>query len=236
MTEDKGFVYVALERSSQIENIQLAQKLSENVKSDRYGFKPNLHSIADFSSEAMTPHDYIRELKQFERRIFVDLKMWNGGRTMERIARGCADLEVDIINMYAHAGLKAMERIHGALAGSRTKLFGLTVLTHYTDEDTLSLYGKNMKDAVRMLAERCYYQADGVILPGTQLEVVQDLSIQKLCPGIRPSWFEDKKINDQEQVVTPEEAIAHGADYLVIGSPILNSDNPSFALERILKN
>lgn len=235
MTNNKSIVFVALDYDSQQKNFSVAHNLAREVDSNSYGFKINLDSVANFSPDAQTPYSFIRSITDLGKPIFVDMKMWNGGRTMENIAKGCADLGVDIVNMYPHAGGKFVEKVRGALEGTNTKLFGLTVLTHYTDDDTKRLYGKNVRDTVRMLAEmNNEFGVDGIVVPGTQLEVVRDFPYLKLCPGVRPSWFEDKKVNAQEQIVTPEEAISQGANYLVIGSPILKSGNPSAALERIL--
>lgn len=230
-------VYVALDYNSQRENFDFAQRLDKEVDSHRFGFKINLDSIANFSHDALNPYFFTKQIKDLGRPVFVDMKIWNGGRTMENMAKGCAELGVDIINMYPHAGLNFMRRVHDSLAGSQTKLFGLTVLTHYTDEDTERLYGRNLKDSVKMLAKMSQdYGAEGIVVPGTQLNAVKDLSLLKLCPGIRPYWDDDKKANAQKQIITPEEAILQGADYLVIGSPIRNSQNPAEALERILED
>ena len=234
--DDNKFVYVALDYNSQQRNFDFAKCLVESVNSDRFGHKVNLDSIADFSPTALNPYSFIKSIKNLGKPVFIDFKMWNGGRTMENIAQGCADLEVDIINMYPHVGGKFMERVVSTLSGSQTKLFGLTVLTHYNDLDTIKLYGKNLQDSVRMLAEMNYNSgASGIVVPGTQLDVVRDLPLKKLCAGIRPTWFEDRKVNDQEQTVTPYQALNNGADYIVIGSPIRKSKNPSKALERVIQ-
>jgi len=235
MANNESLVFVALDYDSQQRNFNVAKDLTRDVNSDSYGFKINLDSVADFSADAQTPYSFVKSITGLGKPVFVDMKMWNGGRTMENIAKGCADLGVDILNMYPHAGGKFVQRVKKSLEGTNTKLFGLTVLTHYTDEDTQRLYGKNVRDTVIMLGEMNYeFGVDGIVVPGTQLEVVRNFSYLKLCPGIRPSWFEDKKANAQEQIVTPKEAISQGANYLVVGSPILKSDNPSAALERIL--
>ena len=231
----KGFVYVALDHNSQGDNIQFANVLSRGVDSKKYGFKINLDSLANFSPHALNPYFIIRRIKELGRPVFVDMKMWNGGRTMENVAKGCAELGVDIINMYPHAGEKFMRKVKKALEGSNTKLFGLTVLTHYTDADTERLYGKNLKDATVMLARMNYnFGADGIILPGTQLGNVTGIHLPKMSPGIRPLWYENKRDNFQEQIVTPSEAIHRGARYIVVGSPIAKSEKPEKALEKIL--
>src|SRR3989344_483852 len=208
---ENKLVYQALDYNDQKENIIFAEELYEKVNSDKFGFKINLDSLISFSPSALKPYDLINYFLIFKKQIFLDLKMWNGGRTMENIAKGSADLGVAIINMYPHAGGKFMKRVKKSLDSSNTKLFGLTVLTHYTDEDTLELYGKNLTEAVRMLAQMNYDSgADGVIVPGNQLDTVKDIPLLKLCPGIRPEWFIDKKANNQEQTVTHQQAFSSG--------------------------
>lgn len=233
---DNSLVYVALDYDSQQKNIEFATRLAESVDSDRFGFKINLDSVADFSSTALNPYSIVKLVMGLGRSVFVDMKMWNGGRTMRNIAEGCAALDVDLINMYPHAGMKFMEGTVRVLEGTNTKLFGLTVLTHYTDEDTRKLYGKSLSGTVRMFAEMGRdYGAHGIVVPGTQLDVVEDLDFLKLCPGVRPEWFEDKKANAQEQIVTPTDGVRGGANFLVVGSPIRKSSNPSRALEKIIE-
>jgi len=206
---NKGFVFVALDYDSQLDNISFATKLAENVHSIDYGFKINLDSVANFNPDALSPFAMVSAINKLYRPIFVDMKMWNGGRTMENIAKGCADSGVNIINIYPQAGKKFIEKVKRSLEETNTKLFGLTVLTHYTDKDTQRLYGKSLRDSVRMFAEMNQeFGVDGIVVPGTQLDVVQNFSYLKLCPGIRPEWYENKKVNEQEQTVTPIEAIS----------------------------
>jgi orotidine-5'-phosphate decarboxylase len=236
MKTEKPFVYVALDYDNFKENLALAHDLVEGVKSEGYGFKLNLDGVLNFGPDSPNACKIVSSFIVLNCNIFVDLKMWNGGRTMENLAKGCADLGISIINAYPHAGNKFIERIKQALSGSRTRLFTLTVLTHYTEEDTCGLYNLSLSDAVRMFVEMGLdYGADGIIVPGTQLLAVSDLEISKLVPAIRPSWYEDKKTNDQEQTVTPTEAVGRGANFLVVGSPIRKSKNPVEALEKILQ-
>jgi len=233
----KPFIYAAMDYDNQSKVFE-GTKLLADVDSNRYGFKVNLDSVADFSPGSVGPNEFIRIMSEYAkgRPLFVDLKMWNGGRTMTNIAKGCADLGVDIINVYPHAMGKFVEKVAKAVDGSKTKLFTLTVLTHYTNEDTQRLYGRNLADSTRMLAELGVQNgAHGIIVPGNQLDVVKDLDVWKLVPAIRPTWYEDRKANEQEQTVTPAEAVNGGATHLVVGSPILKSDDRIKALERILQ-
>ncbi len=234
----KPLVYVALDYNTQRENIVFAEELEEKVSKEGYGFKINLDSVlGNFEPGNLTPNCMTKIIQSFEKPVFVDLKMWNGGRTMQNITKGCADLGVDIINMYVHAGENFFKKVLEKLEGTETKLFGLTVLTHYTDEDTQKLYGCSFTEAVAKFARLAdNYKAEGIIVPGTQLNTVKRFTkLKKLVPAIRPEWYEDKKDNAQEQIVTPTEAVEGGADYLVIGSPIRNSPDPAEALEKILE-
>ena len=226
MSENSGFVYVALDYLNQSDNIAFAQELAGQVDSDRFGFKVNLDSVANFSPNALNPFSFVEEIRKTGRPVFVDMKMWNGGRTMEEVARGCADSGVEIVNMYPHAGGKFIERVKNSLDGSGTKLFTLTVLTHYTDLDTQNLYGCSLNEAVRRLAKIGFESGADGHLRLSPLEI--------LSPGIRPTWYPNRRDNAQEQTVTPREAIDNGADYLVIGSPIRKSQNQAEALERVL--
>ena len=231
-----AFFYVALDYDTQGENYQFAKSLADEVQSDKYGFKVNLDSIADFSEGAKNPRGFLEDVVSLGKPVFLDMKMWNGGRTMSNIAKGASGIGVDIINMYPHAGGRFMEKVAKSLEGE-TKLFGLTVLTHYTNEDTQWLYGLDLPDAVRMLSIMNYENgADGIVVPPTQLDTVNDIPLLKLCPGIRPSWYNNQKDNSQEQIATPSNAVNNGANYLVVGSPIRKACNPVDALESILQN
>ena len=231
-----NLVYVALDYDSQSQNLDFARSLAQQVHSDLYGFKINLDGVANFSPTALNPYSFVKQVRDLGKPVFVDMKMWNGGRTMENIAEGCANLGVSIISMYPHAGGKFIERVKSGLDGSGTKLFTLTVLTHYNDTDTQILYGCSLNRAVRKLAKIGFESgADGLIVPGNQIGDLRLSTKEILSSGIRPSWFEDKKTNDQEQTVTPYEAINNGARYIVVGSPIRKSNNPSETLERIIK-
>lgn len=230
-----GFIYLAIDQSEQSAVLDQAENLAKNVPSSGYGFKINLDAVLNFWTSSKSPREFILELSKLGKPIFVDIKIWNGERTMSNIAAGLADLNVDIINVYPHSGRKFVKKMKESIAGSKTKLFGLTVLTHYTEEYTREIYGLSFSDTVRKLAQidlEC--GVDGIILPPTELKTVRDINLLKLCPGIRPDWFIEKKTNNQEQTATPRDAILAGASHLVIGSPVFKSENPVEALKKVL--
>jgi orotidine-5'-phosphate decarboxylase len=71
----------------------------------------------------------------------------------------------------------------------------------------------------------------GIILPGTALKSVADLDTIKVVPGVRPTWYKDAR---HEEKIKPRVAAEKGANVLVCGSPIMKSENPVDALQRIL--
>ena len=138
-------------------------------------------------------------------------------------------------NVYAHVGKKVLKELVKLTEGSKTKLFALTVLTHYDDEYTNELYGKNMEETVKLLSSWAEESGcHGVILPAKYLHVVNNTKLLKMCPGIRPEWYENKNINNQKQIATPSKAFNNGANYIVVGSPIMKSDDPEQSLVKIL--
>lgn len=220
-------VFIALDSPVLMNNI--TSGLNFKSVNGNFGFKLNLDSLLKHQNEIMTA---ISTLKTANKPIFLDLKMWNGLRTMTEIIKMCINLKIDIVNVYAHVGSKYLKPLIDMCKGTNTKLFLVTVLTHYDDQYCLELYNKPMKDVVRMMVQLAYdLNADGVILPSTCLEAVKDLPIAKMCPGIRD---DNKNDNNQEQTMTAKEAVKNGANFLVIGSPITKADQPINKLNSIL--
>lgn len=232
----KPFLYVALDFADQSKGLAFARNLRETCPEAPFGFKVNLDTVLDFAASALSPYQYIQNLQKLDKPIFVDLKMWNGARTMSHIAQGCADLGVELINLYPHTGGKFIQKVVKNLEGTMTKLLSLTVLTHYTDSDTDLLYGKTIEQSVALLARIGLENgAHGIIAPVPYLPAIRHLGGLRLSPGIRPLWHEDQKDNFQEQTATPKEAVVNGADYIVVGSPILKAKDPAVAVRTILQ-
>jgi len=170
--------------------------------------------------------------------LFVDLKMWNGKRTMAEVVKKLAGMGVEMTNIYAHAANMLKESVKVANDNGMI-LLGLTVLTHYNEDYCKRVYGKSMADTVKVLTEIALENGcHGVILPGTTLEAVADFDCIKFNPGTRPIWFEDKKANAQEQIMSPGEAIkkvTKGKPIISCGSPIFKSPDSAAALSLILE-
>ena len=166
--------------------------------------------------------------------LFVDLKMWNGKRTMAEVIKQLVDFGVEMTNVYAHAGTMLEKAIQVANDNNVTVL-GVTVLTHYDDEYCKRVYGKPMSEVVEILSDLAIENGcHGIILPGTTLDAVSDLDCIKFNPAVRPEWFGDKTTNFQKQIMTHVEALKKGATIVSCGSPIFKSPDPAVALKRIL--
>ena len=230
---DEPILFVALDDTDKGKVIKKAEAVAGE---GNFGYKINLDFFFPPSYETA---DAYKTIVGFGKPLFIDLKIWNGKRTMHSVAKSLLDYtggdQIKFINAHCQAGEKFLQKMKEATA-DRAQLLGVTVLTHYTDEDCQRMYGRNLADSVRMLAEIGQRGGvDGFILPGTALLIVEDMGLLKLNPGIRPAWYKDKKANAQEQTVTPAEAIHGGADILVAGSPIFKSQyRPREALEKIL--
>lgn len=218
----------------------MKEKFYENIHKvagikDYYGIKINLDLII---KDGKLPKDFIIQYNNpmagNNFAVFVDMKMWNGKRTMQEVVEFLGDQGVNMINVYALAD-NLLEKAVKSAEKYGMAILGVTTLTHYTEEYCQKVFRRSMAETVRFLAEMALNQGcDGYILPGTMLYAVADLSGIKFNPAVRPAWFEDKKTNFQEQIFEPGEAIRKGADIVSCGSPVFKSPDPEKALGMIL--
>lgn len=166
--------------------------------------------------------------------IFVDLKMWNGSRTMISIVKQLIDSGVDYTNVYLLAGQEVVEKVVEAAKDSELQILGLTVLSHYDDSYCRDIFFAYCSGVVKKLSlsailSDCY----GVILPGAYLPSIEDIKMVKVAVGIRPVWYSDDR---HKKVVTPKSAYVHGATHIVVGGPIMNADAPVHRVEMMMED
>lgn len=222
----KAFLWVALDalNKKEEETLRLAESLA-GVQGD-FGFKINLDYLLLHGLKTA-----VANITSFGRPVFTDLKMWNGSRTMVDAVDRLVAQEVRYLNVYALADTmlpKAVERAKG----SKTEILGVTVLTHYDEAYCKKFFRRSLPETVRLLSETALERGcHGVILPGTAMSVISDLSCKKMVPGIRPVWFSDDR---HEEETLPADAVNSGATDVVCGSPVVKSDDPKGALIRLL--
>ena len=171
--------------------------------------------------------------------VFLDLKFHDIPNTCARAVRAAARWGVWMTNIHCSGGSDMMRAAREILEGEshRPLLIGVTVLT------SMSETGHQELGSIRELGSQVDYLAglardsglDGVVCSAQEVRRLRQLlgpNFYLVTPGIRPSWA---ATDDQTRIVTPSEAIALGADYLVIGRPITASDEPGNAVTRIIK-
>lgn len=222
------FLFVALDdlTTKEEKTLSIAEQLS--YREGNFGFKLNLDYLLNRTKNLTV---VINSVQEFNRPVFVDIKMLNGTRTMKSVIQNLVDLEVDYLNVYALAdGLlpKAIE----ITEGTKTKVLGLTVLTHFNEAYCQKHFKRSLAETVRHFSEVAVEAGcHGIILPGTTLNVVKDINVIKVVPGVRPKWYEDDR---HEEEIEPGDAVKNGADILVAGSPIMKTKYPAISLQKIL--
>ena len=173
-------------------------------------------------------------------RIFLDLKLHDIPTTVGRAMARIAELEVAFATV--HVG-ESRSMLEAAVEGSHGKVgvLGVTVLTSVSAAD-LKLAGyreelfNDMLHAVMQRAQIAHATGcAGVICSGLEAEPIKEKlgrDFLAVTPGVRPAWMVAEK-EDQKRISTPAQAIAAGADYLVIGRPIRNAEDPRLAAARI---
>lgn len=220
---DEPFLFVGLDYEKPEEVLAFAKELAE-VKGE-FGFKLNLDFIIN---AAFSGNSHLRKVLDLGKETFVDLKMWNGRRTMVSIVNDLIKVGVDYTNVYAEAGEPFVRAVVDTTKEKRTKILGLTVLTHYDDEHCQRNYGCSLREAIRRFSKIAHSAGcHGIIVPGTMLNEVRDLEIEKLVPAVRPDWFGITGDNYQRQEALIREAIEGGANLLVCSSPIRRGYNGS---------
>ncbi|SEO69676.1 orotidine-5'-phosphate decarboxylase [Aquisalimonas asiatica] len=170
--------------------------------------------------------------------VFLDLKFHDIPNTVAGACRAAADLGVWMVNVHALGGVRMMEAAREAVSRSgqqNTLLIGVTVLTSHDAGDIAAV---GLGDAPDALVERLAGLALGAGLDGLvcsareapRLRALHGNAPVLVTPGIRPA---DAVADDQRRIVTPAQARADGADYLVVGRPITAAADPGAALEGI---
>ena len=174
--------------------------------------------------------------KGFE--IFLDLKFHDIPNTVYESVRSAANLGVWMINVHASGGSKMLDASKKALEGfdKPPLLIGVTILTSISEEILTEIGFNNLDKQVMRLTKLAHRSGlDGVVCAASDASKVKQTcgeSFLTVTPGIRPK---DADLNDQSRTSTPNEAIANGSDFLVIGRPITGSEDPTSALENIYK-
>jgi orotidine-5'-phosphate decarboxylase len=174
-----------------------------------------------------------RELADNGKKVFLDLKLHDIGNTVARGVESIARLGVTFLTVHAYP--QTMKAAAEARQGTALKLLAVTVLTSYDDGDLHAAgYRLGVSDLVEARAQQAQLLGiDGVVCSPEEAGAVRKVvghQMKLVTPGIRPAG---SATGDQKRIMTPARAIAAGADYLVVGRPIVEAADPKAMAEAI---
>ena len=175
----------------------------------------------------------IGKLADRGKKVFADLKMHDIGNTVARGVESVAKLGATFLTVHAYP--QTMKAAVQGRGGSSLKILAVTVLTSYNDDD---LHAAGYRLGVSELVEARAQQAqvlgvDGLVCSPEEVGALRKIvghRMSLVTPGIRPAGAPS---GDQKRIMTPGRAIAAGADYLVVGRPILEAADPKAAADAI---
>jgi orotidine-5'-phosphate decarboxylase len=147
---------------------------------------------------------------------------------------------IALVTVPSDLGPAGLQKI---VAGTAFKVLAVTVLTSMTGEDLLALGYEEpyARDPARLVVRKAKMAqtagCHGVVCSGRDVQAVKAAcgpDFLAVCPGIRPAWAAVPG-DDQKRIVTPQEAITNGADYIVVGRPIRQAENPVAAARRVVE-
>ena len=185
--------------------------------------------------------EIVKEIKKRGHKIFLDLKLCDIPNTVKKSMKVLSNLDVDMTNLHASGTIEMMKAAIEGLTredGTRPLLIAVTQLTSTSEERMRNdlLIEKPLKEVVSHYANNAKIAGlDGVVcspLEAADVKAVCGKEFLTVTPGVR---FADGEKGDQVRVTTPAMANEIGSDYIVVGRPITQADDPVAAYERCLK-
>lgn len=183
----------------------------------------------------------VREIKARGHKIFLDLKLHDIPNTVKKAMSVLRDLDVDMTNLHAAGTAEMMKAAVEGLTredGTRPILIAVTQLTSTSEQRMKSelLINASINDTIVKYAQNAKAAGlDGVVCSPLEAGMVKDAcgkAFLTVTPGVR---FADGDVGDQVRVTTPEKAKEIGSDYIVVGRPITQADDPVAAYRRCVR-
>ncbi|MDO9207500.1 MAG: orotidine-5'-phosphate decarboxylase [Sulfuricurvum sp.] len=222
---------VALDLPTMNENLALIEKIKRYPVWLKVGLRSYIRDGKPFIDE-------IKKINP-DFKIFLDLKLYDIPNTMADSAESIMGLGVDMFNVHASSGRKAMREVMKRLEPyeKRPLVLAVTALTSFDDNEFTHVYGKTISDKADQFAHDAHEAGlDGVVCSAYESASIKSITTSSfitLTPGIRP-FGEDA--GDQERVATIQTAAEAKVDFIVVGRPIYTSDNPAQIVEKIIAN
>ena len=225
MSDDR--LIVALDVPDALAGLALAEKLGDSVSFYKIGLSMLTGGGLGLANELKQEHG---------KRIFLDMKLFDIGATVENAVRGLAQFDLDFLTV--HGDPNVVRAAKEGASGKDLKILAVTILTSLdrADLDANLIKPGAMQDLVTERAKRALAAgADGVIASPQEAAVIRALPEAKgrliVTPGVRPTGSD---AGDQKRIATPAKAITNGADHIVVGRPIWQAPDPRQATQAIL--
>ena len=225
MADDR--LIVAMDMPNAIEGLKLAEKLGDAVNFYKIGLGMLTGGGLALANELKS---------EFGKRIFLDMKLFDIGATVEHAVRGLSQFDLDFLTVHGDPHV-----VRAAKEGSTSKdlkILAVTILTSLdrSDLDMALIKSGTIPDLVMERAGLAFDAgADGVIASPQEAALIRALPEAEgkliVTPGVRPDGV---VLGDQKRVATPARAVADGADHIVVGRPIWQAQFPSEVTAAIL--
>ncbi len=226
MTDDR--LIVALDVPHAVAGLALAERLGDAVGFYKIGLGMLTGGGLALAMELKGDHG---------KRIFLDLKLFDIGATIEAAVRGLAQFDLDFLTV--HGDPHVVRAAKEGAGDSGLKILAVTVLTSLdrADLDACLIRDGAIPDLVTERAARAFEAgADGVIASPQEAALIRALPQAEgrliVTPGVRPAGA---ATGDQKRIATPAQAIRDGADYIVVGRPVWQAADPAAAARAILE-
>jgi len=179
---------------------------------------------------------FVGELADQGKQVFVDLKLHDISNTVEKATARIASLGGRFLTVHAYP--QTMQAAARGRGDSALQILGVTVMTSYDDAELLAAgYAAGVRPTVALRAGQARDAGiDGLILSAEEVADIRPLvgdDMLLVTPGIRPAGA---ALGDQKRAVTPGQAIANGADYLVVGRPVTEAADPVAVAQAIVQD
>ncbi len=220
---------VAIDLPNALAGLQLTEQLGDTVSFYKIGLGMLTGGGLALANELKQDHG---------KRIFMDLKLFDIGATVENAVRGLAQFDLDFLTV--HGDPHVVRAAREGVGGKEMKILAVTILTSLdrTDLDAALISSGDITDLVISRAARAFEAgADGVIASPQEAALIRALPEAQgkliVTPGVRPIGT---ALGDQKRVATPAQALSDGADHIVVGRPIWAAENPRQAAQNILRD
>ena len=179
----------------------------------------------------------VETVKSLGKRVFLDLKFHDIPNTVAQAVRSAAAIGADMTNVHASGGAAMLKAAADAARESQIILLGVTVLTSMNAEELRNVGVPSTPEEQVVRLARLVQAAEA---PGVVCSALEIAALRRACgsdftlvvPGIRPAGA---ALGDQKRVMTPADAARAGANYIVVGRPILEAPSPAAAAEAVLR-